>query len=118
MVALAWALAAAQGRAGGVLFARLCPPARADGLGAEAGRPSWPSVGIALAVPLSAALAWDLVAGRPPLMPALLVGGLLPLVWLGRLALRRLGGQTGDVLGAAMLTVEVAVLVLLAGLLT
>lgn len=118
VAALAWALAGAQGRAGGVLFARLCPPARTDGLGAEAGRPSRPRVGGALALPLSAALAWDLLAGRPPLMPVLLIAGLLPLLWLGRLALRRLGGQTGDVLGAAMLSVEVAVLVLLAAVLT
>ncbi len=111
---VAWALAAAHGRAAGALFARLCPPARADGLGARSGRPALVGVAVALALPLSGAVAVDLARGQAPVSALALAGALLPLLWLGRLAMRRLGGQTGDVLGAAMLTAEVAALVLLA----
>ena len=87
------------------------PAARADGLSVNAGQPSLKGAAIALALgviflfvllPLSAAL-MGIVIG------ASLVGVLV--YW----AQRRLGGQTGDVLGAAQQLIEIAVLVAAAG---
>ena len=87
------------------------PAARADGLSVDAGQPSLKGAAIALAsgsfilfalLPLSAAL-MAIVIG------ASLVG--VVIYW----AQRRLGGQTGDVLGAAQQLIEIAVLVAAAG---
>ncbi len=87
------------------------PSARADGLSANAGRPSLKGAAIAMTLgtialfallPLSVAL-MAIVIGAP------LVGVLV--CW----AQRRLGGQTGDVLGAAQQLIEIAVLVAAAG---
>lgn len=106
----AWVAAAALGRGAGPIFTRLCPPARADGVGAGAGRPSVRGAAAALAMPLLAGLALTPWPGGP-----LALAGALPLLgWLGWLARKRLGGYTGDVIGAAILMVECAALVLLA----
>jgi len=94
----AFVLAAALGRAAGPLFTAALPPARADGVGAAAGRPDTAGVAVGLALPLLAGLA----LGAWPALPL----ALLPLVWLGWLARRRLGGITGDVIGCAMLLTE------------
>ncbi|MBB4265242.1 adenosylcobinamide-GDP ribazoletransferase [Roseospira visakhapatnamensis] len=106
----AWVLAAALGRAAGPLFMRVCPPARADGVGAGAGRPSVGGTAVAMVAPLLAGLA---LTPWPGGVLALL-GSLPLLAWLGWLARKRLGGYTGDVIGAAILMVECAALVLLA----
>ena len=122
--ATALASVAGPGIAWGALIAAACisrgvlpmimyamPAARADGLSVNAGQPSLKGVAIALALgviflfvllPLSAALI-GIVIG------ASLVGVLV--YW----AQRRLGGQTGDVLGAAQQLIEIAVLVAAAG---
>ncbi|MHA6345028.1 adenosylcobinamide-GDP ribazoletransferase [Roseivivax sp. CAU 1761] len=80
----------------------LLPPARPDGLGRMAGgvapRALWPGGAATLAVAL-----W---AG-PAALPVLAVMGAVALI-LGALARRRLGGQTGDVLGAVQLATEAA----------
>ena len=96
----------------GVLPAMLwvSPPARRDGLASElASEVSGHAVGLSLVVTL--AIGGVLVALW--IIPAALVAaGLAALVrWL---AMRRIGGITGDVLGAAQQLVEVALLVLLA----
>jgi adenosylcobinamide-GDP ribazoletransferase len=81
-------------------------PAREDGLGAEAGRPSpdraaW-AVGITIVVAL-AALGWSagiialVISGAAMALPALM-------------ARRQIGGHTGDVLGAIEQVGEIAVL--------
>ena len=82
------------------------PPARADGLGVSAGVPQSASLAAGIGIALAAAfllLPW----------PAALVGILaaaLAATAVGALARRRLGGQTGDVLGAAQQAAEVAFL--------
>jgi adenosylcobinamide-GDP ribazoletransferase len=88
-----------------VLLLARAKPARDGGLGgrlhAEVG---WPS--LLWGLPLLAACAWLGWQG----VVALVLG--LSTTWLlGRLAMARLGGQTGDVLGASIELVEVAVLV-------
>ncbi|MBB4285535.1 adenosylcobinamide-GDP ribazoletransferase [Roseospira goensis] len=110
----AWVLAAALGRGAGPLFTRLCDPARGDGVGAGAGRPDGAGVAVALALPLLGGLL--LGAGRDQGAATLLglLAALGPLVWLAGLARRRLGGYTGDVIGAAILIVECTALALLA----
>ncbi|SDE74903.1 adenosylcobinamide-GDP ribazoletransferase [Rhodospira trueperi] len=102
----AFVLAAALGRGAGPAVMAALPPARDDGVGAAAGRPAPAGVAVALVLPLLAGL---LVGGWPALPLAL-----APLVWLGWLALRRLGGTTGDVVGAAILLTETTALALLA----
>ncbi len=92
-------------RLGPVALLATLPPARGDGLGRSAagpGRGVWVAGALAL--------------------PALLVPGILPGVltaaaavgWLGRTARARLGGQTGDVLGAAQQLAEITLLIALA----
>ncbi|HEY3911465.1 MAG TPA: adenosylcobinamide-GDP ribazoletransferase [Stellaceae bacterium] len=85
---------------------RALAPARADGLGAEAGRPS--------AAPLIAAAAIGVVIAVAALGPVL---GLVAFAVSGTavaamavLARRLVGGYTGDILGAAQQIAEVVVL--------
>lgn len=102
--------AAAFGRAGCALMLGLLDPARKDGLGAASGRPTREALLVAVAIPV--ALAGLLFTGVTGLVAAL-VGG-LPVFWLAWQAKRRLGGQTGDVVGAASLLAETTVLLVLA----
>lgn len=92
-----WALAAAvtTGRAALTLSCHGVPAARRDGLGAlVAGTVGWPAVVAAAA--LAAAVATPL--GVRGVTASL--AGLLAAMLLLRHAVRRLGGMTGDVLGA------------------
>ena len=90
------------------------PPARPDGLGAlVAGTVRAPT--LALGTLLVAAVAVPAVPGRPWQGPLAVAAGLLASGLLVRHAVRRLGGITGDVLGAAVevaTTVTLLVLVL------
>jgi adenosylcobinamide-GDP ribazoletransferase len=88
----------------------LLPAARTDGLGHSATSVSWRSVGVAALV----ALVPLVVAQTMPVLAlALLLAVQVAVVFaLGAVARRRLGGQTGDVLGAGQQLAE------LAGLLT
>ena len=102
------ALIAAHALARGVLPAAMqrLDPARADGLGAAAGRPEQNQVLIALAIALViAVLAIGLRAGLSAAIAAAIVA-----TAIGWLALRQIGGQTGDVLGAIEQGVEAAAL--------
>jgi adenosylcobinamide-GDP ribazoletransferase len=88
------------------------PPARKDGLAAAVGTPSHATAAIAAGSALViafVALPWTvaLVAAFVAAVCACIVG---------RLALRQIGGQTGDVLGAAEQVAEIAILLLLASL--
>ena len=94
----------------GVAVLMVLPPARHDGLGAAAGRPPAPVLGAAAAIALAGAV---LALGTGPALLALaaVVTAQGYVAWL---ALRRLGGQTGDVLGAAQQAGEAAGLAALA----
>jgi adenosylcobinamide-GDP ribazoletransferase len=105
-VALALIAAHAGARALLPLFLRLVPPARSDGLAADAGRPP-PSSVLLAAVLGFVLLLWSLGTARS------LVALLLLLVVLGvmrRLCLRQFGGQTGDAAGALEQINEIVVL--------
>jgi adenosylcobinamide-GDP ribazoletransferase len=105
-------LIAAHALARGVLpfMAMSLPYARKDGLAASAGRPDFATAATAgafafvialLALPWLAALCAVLVA----------VAAAVGMAWLAQ---RQIGGQTGDVLGAAEQLAETAIVVLLA----
>ncbi|CUH39771.1 Cobalamin synthase [Jannaschia seosinensis] len=99
--------AAMVSRAAMAVLMRWQPHARADGLSHGTGRPPAHAVWIAVAL---AALAL-LPAGAHGLAAAALVAAAL---WaLGRVARAKIGGQTGDLLGACQQISEVAVLVAL-----
>jgi adenosylcobinamide-GDP ribazoletransferase len=80
----------------------LMPPAQADGLGRGAGRPGTGA--------LAGGLVVTVVCLAPLGQAAAAVGALMGLAaaLTGLLAARRLGGQTGDVLGAVQVVAEVA----------
>jgi adenosylcobinamide-GDP ribazoletransferase len=104
-------LAGAAGRACAMIPLALLGPARADGLGASAARLD---VGAALRAALGA-LAIALLAGAFSLgagQALLAVGLALASAWgMTRLARRQIGGQTGDVAGAAEQLAEIAALI-------
>jgi adenosylcobinamide-GDP ribazoletransferase len=81
-------------------------PARSDGLGAEAGRPTPPGATAAALIALLVALL-ALGIGRGIL--AMLLAA-IAMAALALLAHRRLGGYTGDFLGAAQQTGEIVML--------
>ncbi|MBE1237699.1 adenosylcobinamide-GDP ribazoletransferase [Phaeovibrio sulfidiphilus] len=115
LIAIAGALvaAAALGRASCGLVLASLDPARKDGLGAQCGRPG--PAALAVAFGFSAALAFVFL----PVGVALcgILAGLVPVLWLIRSARRRLGGQTGDIVGAASVLCETTALLAFAALL-
>lgn len=96
-----------------VVLLAILPAARPDGLGHSARAVPWSFVAIAALIALSPSLLP--VVPLLPLATILAVQALITLA-LARLALRRLGGQTGDVLGAGQQLAEIAGLVTLAAL--
>lgn len=115
--ALGLILAASLSRGALPFLARWLEPARPGGLGAQAGRPA--PTALVLAAGLSGLmLAMVLSVGAYGIgtlviiLVAMLVGG-LSLGWLFR---RRLGGYTGDTLGAAQQLLESLLLLCLAGI--
>ncbi|HVI67621.1 MAG TPA: adenosylcobinamide-GDP ribazoletransferase [Bradyrhizobium sp.] len=95
-IAIALIVAHTASRAVLPAFMYLVPPARADGLSTSAGRPPQQSVVVSLGLGILCLL----FAFGPKLATiALLMLALAALV-LARLAVRQIGGQTGDVLGA------------------
>ncbi len=87
------------------------PFARAGGLAASVGRPPWDTVilGGALALALAVAL-----TGMAGLVAALAAGAAA--TGVARLAQTKIGGQTGDVLGAAQVMADLAALLTLLAL--
>jgi adenosylcobinamide-GDP ribazoletransferase len=88
----------------------LVPPARPDGLSASAGSPPGRSVAVAFAVGI---LALALALGPGKAIVGLILLSLAGLI-LARLAIRQIGGQTGDILGAFEQTGEIAILLVAA----
>jgi len=109
-------IAASLSRTAGLMPLVLLPPARRDGMSQAVGQPArktfWLAAGMAGAV----AVALGALAGLPPTGIALMLAlsGLSGLAVTG-FASRHLGGQTGDIAGAAQQVAEIAALI---GLLT
>ena len=88
------------------------PPARTDGLGRSAAGGDW--TGAAIAAAIGAAAAMVLLGPGMGLGAALVA--MVVLAGLGALALRQIGGQTGDVLGAGQQVSEIAVWLMVAAM--
>lgn len=109
-VMLALCAAHAAARAGVPAFMSLVPPARPDGLSASAGSPPGRSVAVAFAL---GTLVLALALGPGKALVGLVVLSLAGLM-LARLAIRQIGGQTGDILGAFEQTGEILILLVAA----
>ncbi len=107
-----WALIGAHAAARAVLplFMRLVPPARADGLAATAGAPTRARALVAAAIGF--VTLWIALGFRNALIALVLV--LIGAVVMTFLARRKIGGQTGDVLGALEQVSETLVLLVTA----
>jgi adenosylcobinamide-GDP ribazoletransferase len=101
--------AACLSRAGMPVLMAALPHARDFGLSHGVGRPTTRACAIGLALGLVLAF---LTAGLETITGALL--GALLLAWLARQARKRIGGQTGDILGASQQLGEIAMLLALA----
>jgi len=88
------------------IFMLLVPQARADGLSADAGRPSFTRAAIAGVLGLIA-LGLGLSSSAAIIAVLLLLAASAALAWL---CTRQIGGQTGDVLGALEQTGEILIL--------
>jgi adenosylcobinamide-GDP ribazoletransferase len=110
LVAMVLIAAHAAARAPIAAFMRLVPPARPDGMSAQAGEPPRASAIAAGVLGIAVlALCLGLAAG---LTAALLVAcGFAVMAWICR---RQIGGQTGDVLGALEQVGEMVVLLVAA----
>ncbi|MFO0993954.1 MAG: adenosylcobinamide-GDP ribazoletransferase [Hyphomicrobiales bacterium] len=107
---LVLAATGAASRAAIVWLMAKTPPARSDGLSASAGQPDNETLKWTLAVGLITAfllLLW--AVGFAGTVFALLAGAAATLA-VQRLALRQIGGQTGDVCGAVQVASEIAML--------
>jgi adenosylcobinamide-GDP ribazoletransferase len=102
--------AAALSRATVPAIMQILPPARADGLGADAGLPHAGIAATALVLGAVIAAASTGPGATPAIVAALVGAGLL--AWLAR---RCFGGFTGDILGAAQQAAEIAIFIALAG---
>jgi adenosylcobinamide-GDP ribazoletransferase len=111
---LALIAAHAGGRAALPVVMRAVPRAREDGLSAAAGRPSAGVAASALAVGVVVAVAC-LGLGTTAIAMALAA---VCLIVLARIAIRKIGGQTGDVLGAVEQVTEIVILLTAAALLS
>ena len=106
------ALIAAHAFSRGLLPAvmRQLPAARAEGLAASAGVPG--SIDVAWALGIAAAVTLLALGIGAGIVTMLLAAGAVAI--LARVARRRIGGYTGDVLGAAQQLAEITVLVVAA----
>lgn len=112
----AWAAAAAVlvaapwSRVEGLRILATTPSTRRDGASASVGQPG--SSVLPVAYGLSGALALLLVAAGALPFAGVLIGlalSALTTLWLSRTAIRLIGGQTGDILGAAQQLGEIAI---------
>lgn len=102
---LALVCAAVASRGAMVAVMHALPHARSDGLSHATGRPPFEATAIAVAIGVLAALCGGVWA---------LVCGVLACIGCARLAQAKIGGQTGDILGATQQVVEITVLLSLA----
>jgi adenosylcobinamide-GDP ribazoletransferase len=87
-------------------FMRLVPPARTDGLSAQAGQPAAPTAGVAALIGI---VVLTLMLGLPAAVIGLVLAALAGFL-AARLSVRQIGGQTGDVLGALEQVIEIVIL--------
>ncbi len=111
--ATAMVLAAILSRVASLAPMVLLPPARPGGLSASVGRPSRAATGTAIGIGLALAL-----LARPLGLPfggifAMVVLACLAALGLTRIAVAKIGGQTGDVIGACQQFAEIAALLAL-----
>jgi adenosylcobinamide-GDP ribazoletransferase len=111
-VAIALVCANASARAGMTAFMHLVPLARADGLSSGAGRPPGQCVAAALAIGIFCLLFGFGAKGAMISLLLLALAGIIT----ARIAVRQMGGQTGDVLGAFEQVGEAIVLLIAASL--
>ncbi len=108
--ALALILAAILSRTAALAPMVLLPPARADGAGAAVGRPGRDALLLATALALLLTLG-GIAAGLPAAGALLMIGlaaaGALAMTALAR---AKIGGQTGDVIGACQQAAEIVAL--------
>lgn len=95
-------------RAAMVPLMRILPHARDTGLAHHVGRPGVAPVCIALVI---ATLCAVIGSGGAGVMALFVAGGVT--VGMGALAKAKIGGQTGDILGATQIIAEIAVLLIL-----
>ncbi len=109
--AAALLIAAALSRTAALMPLALLPPARAEGASFTVGRPDRDALRAAFLLAGCLTLALGLSVKLPPLA-IVLMPALAALAGLGltRLAARLIGGQTGDVAGAAQQAAEIAAL--------
>ncbi|MEM1044888.1 MAG: adenosylcobinamide-GDP ribazoletransferase [Pseudomonadota bacterium] len=107
------ALSAMASRTGMAALWHLLPPARPDGLSVAAGRPGLRAIVVGHAVTLAALAAGSSFVGAEAIL-ALAAAGFLATALVGRMALRQIGGQTGDILGGCQQIGETAILTALA----
>jgi adenosylcobinamide-GDP ribazoletransferase len=99
----------AASRLSAVLIMAALPPARSDGMSASVGSPA---AGLAAsALGMTFLIAWLLLPFGVALLLILSAG--VGAIVLGRVALTRLGGQTGDMLGASSQICECLALIVL-----
>ncbi|CAO3432773.1 adenosylcobinamide-GDP ribazoletransferase [Azospirillum doebereinerae] len=106
--------AGALSRAGLAVVARTLPPARSDGLAAAQGKPGLKTVVLALVLGLALALPALWIAGPWTMVACALVVAACAVWLMARLALRQIGGHTGDVFGAVQQAADAAVLLAVA----
>jgi adenosylcobinamide-GDP ribazoletransferase len=104
----------AVSRAAGLMPVALLPPARPFGAGFAAARPSPAAMGLAAAMSVLFACLPLLAGANLPRIIAALVAALLAAYGIAALARRQIGGQTGDVAGAAQQAAEIAMLLVFA----
>lgn len=109
-VAAAVLVAAPWSRVEGIRVLATTPPTRRDGASAAVGQPERSVLPIAYG--LSGVLALLLVAAGALPLAGIVLGlavSALTTLWLSRTAIRLIGGQTGDILGAAQQLGEIAI---------
>ncbi|MGO4674705.1 adenosylcobinamide-GDP ribazoletransferase [Bosea sp. 2YAB26] len=107
--AAALLIAAPWSRATALYLLATEPPARSSGASAAVGQPTAATAWTALALSVAFAVAGTLATGLPGTGLALgLALSVLVLAGLARLGRRLIGGQTGDILGAAQQLAEIA----------